>query len=125
VLAVGTDRTLWMDTTSDGWRWSGWLSLGGRTSSSPGVTVPSPAGSSPAKAVAVVRGTDNAAWYRDFTEPGYQSPSGWHSLGGKLISGVTATTVPGGKTYVVALGSDNQAWMRSGVWPALQSWTRP
>ncbi len=48
----------------------------------------------------------------------------WHSLGGILTSGVAASTVPGGKTYVFALGTDNQVWMRVGVWPALAPWSR-
>jgi hypothetical protein len=35
---------------------------------------------------------------------------------------VTATTVPGGKTYVFVLGTDHNIWMRAGTWPALGAW---
>jgi hypothetical protein len=96
---------------------NGFADMGGRTTANPGVTVPLPSG------VAFARGTDNALWYRLTGLP--LGPAGsWHSLGGKLTSGVSATTVSGGKTYVFALGTDNQAWMRAGVWPNLGGWTR-
>ncbi|MGE5290310.1 MAG: hypothetical protein ACM3ML_24610, partial [Micromonosporaceae bacterium] len=88
-----------------------------------GVTVVATPASAPPTAAVFARGTDNAAWYRQFTEPGYPAPAGWHSLGGRLTSGVTAVTVPGGQTYVFVLGTDNRAWMAHGIWPAVRGWT--
>ncbi|HWG14488.1 MAG TPA: hypothetical protein VG268_14540 [Streptosporangiaceae bacterium] len=43
---------------------------------------------------------------------------------GDLTTGVTATTVPGGKTYVFVLGTDNRIWTRAGTWPVLGAWQR-
>jgi hypothetical protein len=40
------------------------------------------------------------------------------SLGGRLSSGVTATTVPGGNTYALALGTDNNIWVWTGTGPS-------
>ncbi len=116
VLAfTGTDRNVWLYGRTG--TQNGFVNMGGRTTANPGVTVALP------WAVAFARGTDNALWYRLSGLP--MGPAGsWHSLGGKLTSGVTATTVTGGKTYVFVLGTDNQPWMRAGVWPNLGGWTR-
>ena len=76
--------------------------------------------------VAFARGTDNAAWHKEFFGHTAGVTAGWHSLGGKLTSGVTALTqqeaLQFGPTSVFALGRDNRAWMDSGTWPALTGW---
>jgi hypothetical protein len=117
VLAVGTDRALWFNVTSDGARWAGWRSLGGRVVGDPG------AGAFGLDtAVAFVRGTDNAVWAKEFTDNPTLPVRSWHSLGGRLTSGVAAATVRDGPTYLFVLGTDNQIWMATGVWPAVQGW---
>jgi len=114
VAAVGTGHTLWMSILGFDWQGTGWHSLGGRTMSSPAITI--------GAGVAFVRGTDNATWYKELSG----HPAGWHSLGGRLTSGVTALTQQeagqSGPTSVFALGGDNRAWMRTGTWPALGGW---
>jgi hypothetical protein len=122
LTAVGADRTMWLDVTSDGARWSGWRPLGGRTTSTPAVTIVATPLQQPPTAAVFARGTDNAAWYRQFTEPGFTVPAGWHSLGGRLTSGLAATTVTGGQTYVFGLGADNRMWLAHGIWPAVHGW---
>jgi hypothetical protein len=94
------------------------IDFGGRTTAEPGITRVQ--GSLPV--VAFARGLDNALWYEESDLP--LGPRGWHRIGGGLTSGVTAATVPGGKTYVFVLGTDNRIWMKAGIWPALGGWTR-
>jgi hypothetical protein len=76
--------------------------------------------------VAFARGTDNAAWYKEFFGQTAGVTVGWHSLHGKLTSGVTALTQREASqfapTSVFALGLDNRAWMDSSTWPALTGW---
>jgi len=124
VAAAGTDRAVWVAENlygSPGFRWH---SIGGRTSSGPGIAVPADG-----VAAAFARGLDNAAWYYEFRGQTAGVTVGWHSLGGDLTSGVTAlTAVQGfqtGSTYVLALGAGSQPQMASGVWPAINGWTRP
>lgn len=96
---------------------NGYANFGGLSTASPG-TAPIPAG-----LVVFARGLDRALWSRPSALP--IGPSGaWQSLGGVLTTGVTATTVTGGKTYVFGLGTDNNIWMRAGVWPSLGAWQR-
>ena len=96
---------------------NGYADFGGLSTNSPG-TAPVPAG-----LVVFARGTDNALWARPSMLP--IGPTGpWRSFGGNLTTGVTATTVSGGKTYVFGLGTDNNIWMRNGVWPSLSGWQR-
>jgi hypothetical protein len=98
---------------------NGLVNFGGQSIGTPGVSLVQSA----FIVVAFARGTDNALWYKTSPLP-LSSIFAWHSLGGVLTSGVTASTVPGGKTYVFALGTGNQIWMRAGTWPALGPWTR-
>ncbi len=96
---------------------NGYADFGGLSTASPGTAA------IPAGLVVFARGTDRALWSRPSALP--IGPSGpWQSLGGVLTTGVTATTVTGGKTYVFGLGTDNNIWMRAGVWPSLGSWQR-
>ena len=118
LLAVaGTDRHAWMFSQTDGTRY-GFADFGGHTTASP-----APAALTIPVFVVFARGTDNALWYRQGHLP--LAPDGpWRSLGGRLTSGVTATSEDRGKTYVFALGTDNHIWMRSGVFPSLAPWTQ-
>ncbi len=96
---------------------NGIIDFGGVTTSNPGIAA------APPNLAIFARGTDNALWYRLSMQP-IGGIRGWASLGGRLTSGVTATTVPGGKTYVFVLGTDHNIWMRAGTWPALAAWQR-
>lgn len=96
---------------------NGFADFGGLSTAGPGTAA------IPAGVVVFARGTDRALWSRPSALP--IGPSGpWQSLGGVLTTGVTATTVTGGKTYVFGLGTDNNIWMRAGVWPSLAGWQR-
>ncbi len=101
LLAVtGVDHHVWVFGRT-GMQY-GFPDFGGRTIANPGIT--SVSSTTP---VVYARGTDNALWYRPSMMPiGATAP--WHSLGGRLTSGVAATTVPGGETYAFVLGTDNQ-----------------
>ncbi len=120
--AVGTDRAVWVAEDRYGGPGFVWHSIGGRTTASPGIATPAESGA----VVAFARGTDNAAWYKEFFGHTAGVTAGWHSLGGRLTSGVTALTrqeaLQFGPTSVFALGRDNRAWMDSGTWPALTGW---
>lgn len=112
-VGLAPSKNVWLFRTTEFGQTSG------RTPSTPGITFVAGRGD-----VVFARGLDNALWYEE-NPPGTLNVSGsWHSLGGRLTSGVTATTVPSGKTYAFALGTDNQIWMRAGTWPALAPWTR-
>jgi hypothetical protein len=120
---VGTDHAVWVDQYPAGGPGFAWHSIGGRTTASPGLAAPSQTA-----VVAFARGTTaNAAWYKEFLGHTPGVTAGWHSLGGRLTSGVTALTQKEGSVYgatsVFALGPDNLAWMDSGIWPALTGWT--
>jgi hypothetical protein len=123
VAAIGTDRAVWVGENLYGGPGFVWHSIGGSTTSNPGLV-------SPAEGVVVAfaRGTpSNAAWYNEFLGHTPGVTAGWHSLGGRLTSGVTALTQQEGSVYgatsVFALGPDNLAWMDSGTWPTLTGWT--
>jgi hypothetical protein len=120
VLAVvGTDRHIYLygRTGTE----SSFVDFGGQTSSSPGLTFASNGGVS--TMVVFARGTGNAAWYRPGAVP--LSPTGaWHSIGGRLTSGVAAASVPGGDTYAFGLGTDGQVYDASGAYPAFGGWGR-
>src|SRR5262249_60951513 len=85
---------------------------------------------SPVRGVGIVfaRGTDNAAWYNQFAGTTTGVTPGWHSLGGRLTSGVgaggsiggTAGTPPTDNISVVAMGTDNRIMTRRGIWPNLR-----
>lgn len=114
VAVVGTNRDLYLHVGAG----SGFVDFGGQTASNPGIT------SVPDGTVTVfARGTDNAAWYRQGVLP--LAPTGsWHSLAGRLTSGLTADAVAGGNSYLYGLGTDNQVYLNSGVFPAFTGWTK-
>ncbi len=118
VAVTGTDREVSVlgRTGTE----NGLVNFGGQSVDAPGVT----SVQSAFTVVAFARGTDNALWYKESPLPLSGIAATWHSLGGILTSGVAASTVPGGKTYVFALGTDNQVWTRVGVWPTLAPWSR-
>jgi hypothetical protein len=116
VVVVGTDHALWLNATSDGWRWSGWHCLGGRTNSDPGASY------AQGTLLVFARGTDNAAWGRQVADVWTPAPGGWRSLGGRLTSGVDSLTRQ--QTEVYALGTDGHVWAATGTWPAIGHWAR-
>ena len=119
---TGTDQHVYLrDVTRPAQPAAG---LGGRLIGGPGLAAAPPGLLGAAEPLTVFgRGTDNALWYRQGHLP--LAPEGpWRSLGGRLTSGVTATSEDRGKTCVFALGTDNHIWMRSGFFPALAPWTR-
>jgi hypothetical protein len=123
VAAVGTDHAIWVREQLVGKTLSPWHSIGGKTGADPGIATPSPNA-----VVAFVRGTDSAAWYNEFFGRTTGVSAGWHSMNGKLITGVSAITqrelARYGRTSVFVLGTDNQPWTKSGTWPALSSLVR-
>jgi hypothetical protein len=123
VLAVGTGRAVWVTQTTDGTRWSSWRWLGGRVSGDLGAASPAPG-----VGIVFARGSDNAAWYSQFAGTTAGVIPGWHSLGGRLTSGVGAwggSVIPDvpRETIVAVMGADNRIWQRSGSWPALAPWS--
>jgi hypothetical protein len=69
-----------------------------------------------------VRGANNVVWYNQFVGTTKGISPGWHSLGGRVTSGVGAGSAPNGSMAVVALGPDSHIWSRSGTWPKLSAW---
>ena len=105
VAVAGTNRALYV-TQVGAFPISGqWQSEGGQTTASPALTLYQANGS----LLAVVRGTNNAAYYRSVPSAG-----GWTSIGGQLNSGLVAT-IDGntGTAYVYALGTDNQVYQKT------------
>lgn len=116
VAVAGTDREVFLYGRTG--TQSGFVNFGGQTASGPGVAY-----LSPGNVAVFARGSDNAAWYRQSGLP--IGPIGaWHSIGGRLTSGLAADTVPGGSTYVFGLGTDNQVYDSSGAYPAFGPWNR-
>ncbi len=124
VLAVGTDRAVWVKQTTDGTRWSCWRRLGGRFTGDLGAASPAPG-----VGIVFARGRDNAVWYNQFAGTTKGVTPGWHSLGGRLTSGVGAwggsvnPDVPR-EVIVLVMGTDNHIWQRTGSWPALGPWAK-
>jgi hypothetical protein len=118
VAATGTDHAVRVRQQLVGRTFGPWHSIGGKTAAGPGITSPAP------KAVAVfVRGTDNAAWSNLVFGRMKGVAAGWHSLHGKLTSGVTAVTrQQASQTTVYVLGTDNLPWANG--WPAGPGWGR-
>ena len=111
VAAVGTDHGVRVAEVLPG-KTLAWHSIGGNATADPGIISPSPHA-----VVAFVRGTDNAAWYNEFFGRTTGVAAGWHSMHGRLTSGVTASSRPEtSQTSVFALGADNLPWISD--WPA-------
>jgi hypothetical protein len=120
VLVVGADTAVWVRSTTDASHWSHWVSLGGRLSGELGAATPS-AGAG----IVYARGAGNALWYNEFAGTTTGVTPGWHSLGGRITSGVGGGSAGDGinPTWAVALGTDGHIWANSGVWPA-HAWSR-
>ena len=85
----------------------GFSPIGGQSTASPALTAYSD--STGVTLAWFIRGTDNAAWYVVNNRPQ------WTSIGGRLTSGLAATTDRAtGTTYVYALGTDNQVYQTTG-----------
>jgi hypothetical protein len=122
VAAVGIDHAVWVSYASPDGRRS-WHSIGGSTTSDPGLATPATGA-----VVAFARGTTaNAAWYNEFRGHSAGVTAGWHTLGGRLTSGLTAITVQRGsrfgETVVMALGPHSKVMIDTGTWPELSGWT--
>ena len=112
-LVVGTNQQLYVEGPGV----TGFSPAGGRTTSTPALTAIPSAQNQPAALIGFARGTDNAGYYHRFIA----DTPGWHSMGGRLNSGLAAftqivTTIP--TTYAYALGADNQIYEDSGAWAA-------
>jgi hypothetical protein len=101
-----------------------WHRLGGRTAGTPAITFVTVPPTAPLVGAVFVRGTGNACQHTVFGGPPTGVAPCWHSRGGNLISGITAATVPSGKTYLFALGPGSQLRQASGLWPTIHGWTR-
>jgi len=121
VGVVGTDGQMYLKIAN---LTGGFFSIGGRTTASPTLTA-----ISPSALVAFSRGTNGAGYDNRLTEG--EGLTGWQSMGGRLTSGLAASSVTGaGKTttYTFGLGTDNQIYQKVGSWasypPSFGGWTR-
>ena len=110
VAVTGTDHAIWYVNLLNNIPQSGWASLQGKTSSSPGLTAPTTS-----SVLAFARGTNNAGFYNEIVGGG----QGWYSIGGRFTSGLAAgtdnATTP--TTWVFGLGTDNQMYASNGTFP--------
>jgi hypothetical protein len=103
VSVAGTNRAVYVALLGA----FGFSPIGGQTTASPALTAYSD--STGVTLAWFVRGTDNAAWYVVNNRPE------WTSIGGRLTSGLAASTDRAtGTTYVYALGTDNQVYETTG-----------
>jgi hypothetical protein len=111
VLATGIDRHLYIAKVGA----TGFVPAGGSTSASPALISMSSA------LIGFARGTDNVAYYHRFLS----SSPGWHSMGGRFGSGLSAMTWSVG-SVTVGLGTDGQVYEENGSWnpypPAFSGW---
>ncbi len=112
LAAVGTNRALYVAALG----LYGFTSAGGQTTASPALTSYFTSGAGGTfTVVAFVRGTNNAGYYNEVESfPGAAGTPSWHPIGGRLNSGLAATTAPlTGTSYVYALGTDNQVYEKT------------
>jgi Uncharacterized protein conserved in bacteria (DUF2334) len=88
--------------------WGGWAALGGQLA--PG-TSPAICAQDAKSLDVLVRGTDNALWYKHYQAG--SGWSGWETLGGVLTSDPAAVSQSAGKIDVAVRGSDGALWTRS------------
>jgi hypothetical protein len=94
--------------------------LGGALTSGPAAVIRQPPGEFIDESV-FARGTDNAIWYRSFSD-GLGQWLGWRSLGGRAAGAPSATcTSPTSPLLVYVRGADNALWRRpvGGSWSSL------
>jgi hypothetical protein len=121
VLATGIDRHLYIERAGV----TGFVPAGGQTTASPAlVAVPGADGQQDAL-VGFARGTDNAGYYHRFLS----SSPGWHGMGGRLTSGLAASSYVGAAiptTVTFGLGADNHVYRDGATWasypPGLNGW---
>jgi hypothetical protein len=113
IFGVGSDQNIY-ENDFNGVSWTGWgrLSIGGQTNA--GVTAVNRNGG----VDLFVRGLDNALWYARLGS----GPSGWQSLGGRLIGGPGAASAGATSLVVFARGTDNGIYYRSLGSPSFSSW---
>jgi hypothetical protein len=123
VLATGTDRQLYIAEAGV----TGFVPAGGSTTASPALTAYPSAQNAPAALLGFARGTDGVGYYHRFLS----SSPGWHSMGGRFNSGLSASTqvqatIPNALTF--GLGTDNRIYENSGnftVYPPVFSGWHP
>ena len=127
IVVTGTDRALW-HIYADKWGVHSWQSLGGKLTSSPGVTAPN-AGS----IEVFVRGTDGALWQKSYIDTTGNNWGSWNTLRGQLLYGPSATSylfTANGKSAtgwdVFVTGTDHKVWWRhydtvTNIWNPWQS----
>ena len=121
VLVAGTNHELYIQGPGV----TGFNPAGGRTNSTPALTLLPPAQGQPTALVGFARGTDNAGYYHRFVS----TTPGWHSMGGRLTSGLAAVTqivatIP--NIYTYGLGTDGRIYEDVSTWaaptPSLSGW---
>jgi hypothetical protein len=121
VLVVGINRQLYLMEVGV----TGFVPVGGQTTATPALTAVPAAQNLPAALIGFARGTNNVGYYHRFLS----SSPGWHSMGGLLTSGLSASmretaTIP--TTLTFGLGTDNRVWENAGTWasypPAFNGW---
>jgi len=121
VGVVGTDGQMYLKVAN---LTNGFFSIGGRTTASPALTA-----ISPSALVAFSRGTNGTGYDNQVTEG--EGAGGWQSMGGRLTSGLAASSGLGAAkttTYTFGLGTDNQVYQKVGSWasypPSFSGWTQ-
>src|SRR5665647_1333940 len=108
----GADNALYWKNSSDGGKtWGASTNLGGKLTSAPAVTSPSPGVMD-----VFVRGTDGAVWWDHYNGTNW---SGWSTpLGGSLGGQIASNTAPAacswaaGRLDVFVQGTDGALWHR-------------
>ena len=122
IAATGTNHAVWVRQRLVGKTFGPWHSIGGKTAAGPGITSHGTERGGGVHPRHGQRGVVQRV-LRQHDGRG----RGWHSLHGKLTSGVTAVPRPlASRDTVFALGTDNLPWAKAGR-PALagssSSWT--
>jgi hypothetical protein len=102
ILVVGTNQVLYIQHLGV----TGFTSVGGVTTATPGLTAISTA------LVGFARGPGNAGYYHRFLST---SP-GWHSMAGAFTSGLTASAQSATITNTFGLGTDSRVYENIGHW---------
>lgn len=112
ILATGTNKVLYIQEVGV----SGFTSAGGQTTATPALAAISTA------LVGFARGTDNVGYYHRFLNT---SP-GWHSMGGKFTSGLSASAASSTTTNIFGLGTDSLVYRNIASWatypPTFTGW---
>ena len=105
VAVVGTNHQIYLKLANGP---GGFFSIGGQSTADPALTAVS------SNTLAVFcRGTNGAGYYTRFTIAG--GAAGWQSMGGKLTTGLSATSSPS-TTYTFGLGTNISVFGDTGTW---------